>query len=90
MAISATHYLPARVADVPGHMSDIGDDDIELASYMTPSLTSLRQPGIEFGYQSATPLTGHLEKQQQPPSETVRDPQLIIRESVGEKPAGTG
>lgn len=54
MAINAIRYLPERVADVPGLISVIGDDDIELTSYMTQSLTTLRQPGMEFGYQSAT------------------------------------
>ncbi len=82
--------IDADVRVVPGHISDIGDDDIELTSYMTRSLIALRQPAFNFGLQSAKLLTSHLQKQQSPPSETVRDTQLIIRESVGERPAGTG
>ncbi len=89
MAIGAIRSLQERGINVPGNISVVGYDDIELASYMTPSLTTLRQPGFEFGFQSAKLLIDHLDKQQKLPSKFVRNPQLIVRESVGKKPAET-
>jgi LacI family transcriptional regulator/LacI family repressor for deo operon, udp, cdd, tsx, nupC, and nupG len=39
----------ARGIAVPQQLSVVGFDDISLASYVTPALTTVRQPKVELG-----------------------------------------
>lgn len=49
MAISIMHALQESGISVPEQMSIIGIDDIDLASFIRPSLTTLRQPRRQIG-----------------------------------------
>jgi DNA-binding LacI/PurR family transcriptional regulator len=44
MAIGAMHALRDLGLDVPGDVSVVGFDDIDLASHVEPPLTTVRQP----------------------------------------------
>lgn len=49
MAISILYDLQDAGVDVPGQMSLVGIDDIDLASFIRPTLTTLRQPRRQIG-----------------------------------------
>jgi LacI family transcriptional regulator len=49
MAIGAMVGLKEGGLSVPGEVSVVGFDDIHLAGYTTPALTTLRQPAYEMG-----------------------------------------
>lgn len=55
MAIGGMNALEEEGISVPGDLSVIGFDDIQLAEYVQPSLTTIRQPMYESGS-----LAGHL------------------------------
>lgn len=70
---------------VPGDVSVIGFDGIEMSKYFIPRLTTVAQPIQEIARQSVDMLMGILERSEEPSHITV-DSQLIIRESVGPCP----
>lgn len=49
MAISILHALQESNISVPAQMSLVGIDDIDLASFIRPTLTTLRQPRRQIG-----------------------------------------
>jgi LacI family transcriptional regulator len=68
---------------IPGDLSLVGFDDIPEASYVTPTLTTVRQPMRKMGVLAAEMLMSIVEEGQGQTS-TVRLPtQLIVRETTG-------
>ncbi len=67
---------------VPGDLSLVGFDDIPEASYLTPSLTTVRQPLSEMGRIAVRQLMGMLDDPGQPPTRLVLETELIVREST--------
>jgi LacI family transcriptional regulator len=68
---------------IPAKLSVIGVDDPPSASFLSPSLTTLRQPLVQLGYEAVTTL---VEKMQDPESETFVKTlrgELIVRKSTG-------
>lgn len=63
--------------EVPGEMSIVGYDDIQLAQELIVPLTSVRQPMRELGWQAASLLFEQAEKHS-----VSFEPELIIREST--------
>ena len=49
---------------IPEDVSVIGFDDIPIAEYMTPALTTIRQDFAEMGYRSAELLHGMMQGKQ--------------------------
>lgn len=86
LALGAIAELQARGISVPGDVSVIGYDDIPVARYMTPALTTIRQPMNEVGAQAVRLLAEELAK----PSRSSRarrrhqlvDVTLVVRQSV--------
>lgn len=66
---------------VPGRLSVIGFDDIELAQYVTPPLTTIAQPRLKLG-QLAMQMTLNLLEGQQA-QDKVLPGKLVIRQSAG-------
>jgi len=81
-AIGAMRAFRQAGLRVPEDVSVIGFDDIESAGYLTPSLTTLRQPLEQMGELAAEHLIGIINDGQQPLSEVLVDPTLIERESA--------
>jgi len=56
LALGAIRHLKDRGFSVPGDVSVVGFDDIEISSYTIPSLTTVRQPVTEMGQTSVALL----------------------------------
>jgi LacI family transcriptional regulator len=69
---------------VPAQVSIVGFDDIDIAEYMIPPLTTVRQSGFEMGQVAAELLFDMIEQEQN--SDQVEDviltPSLMVRQSA--------
>lgn len=63
-------------------LSVMGFDDIELAPFMVPALTTFAQPKFELGRQAATMMLGLLDSPVQQPTPVILRGRLVVRESV--------
>jgi len=89
MAIGALSALrEARVA-VPAEIAVVGFDDIPIAQYTSPPLTSVRVPIIELGERATTRLVTQLasDRRRKRACETLRT-ELVVRQSCGGSPVG--
>jgi DNA-binding LacI/PurR family transcriptional regulator len=59
----------------------VGMDDIQLAAFMSPRLTTIRQPLKVMGAMAASTLLQRI-KGEKIPEETVVQPELVARESA--------
>jgi LacI family transcriptional regulator len=67
---------------VPGHVSIIGYDDIELAAFSTPALTTVVQPKLEIGTWAADLLIERVQSNRSEGRRVILEPQLKIRLSA--------
>lgn len=81
MAVGAIHAIRQAGRQVPKDISVIGYDDILLASYIDPPLTTIHQPFEEFGRLSAELLIEAVTQDDFQPRVVQLDPKLIIRDS---------
>jgi LacI family transcriptional regulator len=86
-AIGALLECAARSIRVPTDLSVAGFDDIELASEMRPTLTTVRVPSAEIGRRAGERLLARLAGQPVERSERLPAP-LIERESTGVAASG--
>jgi DNA-binding LacI/PurR family transcriptional regulator len=85
MAIGAINAARECGLVVPKDISVVGFDDIPLASFVNPPLTTVRQPAFKKGVNAARMLIEYLESHEMPPSLTM-DVELIVRQSTGQAP----
>ena len=71
--------------DVPGQLSVVGFDDIEVAGYL--DLTTVRQPLLESGRRGARLLLDALEGRQVPPLRELLPLELVVRGTTSPPPA---
>lgn len=81
MALGVLRAVKAIGKKVPEDIAVIGYDDIMLASYSNPSLSTIRQDKFNLGYEAAILLIDMLEGKEQSHARII-DTQLIIREST--------
>jgi LacI family transcriptional regulator len=82
MAIGAISTLEDNGYSVPNDVSIIGFDDVLLARYSRPKLTTLQYP-IDIMAQNAAQIALHISHEQTMPTDTLKFiPQLIKREST--------
>jgi LacI family transcriptional regulator len=81
MALGALKSLQIMGRAVPESMSIVGFDDISIASYCSPKLTTVHQEKYELGYQAAQLLIDMLEGRQVR-HKVVLPSELIVREST--------
>jgi LacI family transcriptional regulator len=81
MAAGAMRALRERSVEIPTDLSIVGYDDVFLARYLTPALTTIRQPLVDMGRTAAHLLLGRLGHTRE---EVVRrfDPELVERQTV--------
>ena len=77
-AINVAKKLNLRV---PEDVAVVGFDDIDIASISSPSITTIRQPAYEIGFQSAELLVSKIERKPSV-SNLILDTELIIRDST--------
>lgn len=82
MAIGVVRALQERGCRIPDDLSVVGFDDIQLASYISPALTTVRQPMYEMGKTAADMLFRALNGQDNAATVTLPT-ELIVRDSTG-------
>ena len=80
MAFGARLALYRRGIRVPEDVSLVGFDDQEVSAFVTPPLTTVRQPGLELGEAAGRSMIGILDNVPYDLPELTTE--LIIRESV--------
>jgi LacI family transcriptional regulator len=89
-AIGAMGAIHERELDIPGDISVIGFDDIEISGYMLPALTTLRVPRREL---ASTAFRALFRERETAPAKGSRSRQhvikttLVVRGSTGSVPA---
>ena len=83
MAIGAIEAVRSRGLNIPADMSIIGFDDIQMAPYLNPPLTTVRQPIREFGVLAVQMLLRRINDPDTLPETVVLPTELILRNSCG-------
>lgn len=82
MALGALDALAERSIQVPGEVALVGFDDVEATQFVTPPLTTVRQPTHEIGTHAVECLLALLSGEEAP-EQTVLPTELVIRRSCG-------
>ncbi len=85
MAIGAMKGARECGLNLPQDMSIVGFDDIHIASYIVPGLTTIHQPAYEMGKQGAKLLFRLMEEKQGKPIQKMLESSLVVRESTLDK-----
>ena len=82
-AIGAMRAIADAGLRCPEDISVIGFDDIASANYMTPRLTTIRQPLKRMGEVAAQLLLRRIQNPKEPYPDTIMfEPELVVREST--------
>lgn len=83
MALGAIHAAWRRGVRVPDDLSIVGVDDVAMAGYLVPPLTTVRQPIAEMGRRATEVLIDLLEGRCDPllVADLLLPPELVIRAS---------
>lgn len=82
-ALGAMSVFREADLSVPRDVSVVGFDDVSLASFAIPPLTTVRQPLLEMGTVAAQTLLDRIEDRAPFIAEIALTPELIIRKSTG-------
>ena len=82
LAIGAAKGFFERGKRIPDDYSIIGFDDVEIAQYLTPGLTTIRQQISLKGQKAVELLLKHIEDPSLPKQEEILPLQLMVRGSV--------
>ncbi len=81
-ALGVIISLNARKYDLPRQFSVMGFDDISFASFVTPSLTTMKQPRLKIGEEAMDLLLALLAGKTPEKKEILLRSELIVRNSV--------
>jgi LacI family repressor for deo operon, udp, cdd, tsx, nupC, and nupG len=81
-ALGVIIALNARRYDLPRQFSIMGFDDISFASFVTPSLTTMKQPRLRIGEAAMDVLLSLLEGTRPDRNQVLLRSELIVRNSV--------
>ena len=82
MAIGAMRALREAGKRIPQDVSVVGFDDMPLASYFDPALTTMRQDTFEMGRIAARLLIQRIEKPESPHQQLFLPAELVVRNST--------
>ncbi|QUM87953.1 substrate-binding domain-containing protein [Moritella sp. 36] len=82
MAMSVINSASKKGISVPEDLSIIGYDDIKLAKYMTPSLTTIHQPKHRLGQKAVDMLLEQIKSKIESNQIIELEPTLVERDSV--------
>jgi LacI family transcriptional regulator len=83
MATGALHATHEAGLCVPADLAIVGFDDVPMASFVNPPLTTIRQPIYELGTIAVKLLIDQLAEHAQRPTQMRIPTQLIVRQSCG-------
>jgi len=83
VAFGALMAIRERGLRVPADVALVGFDDVRLAHYVDPPLTTVRLPAYELGYRAATLLSQFISGKPVEEQEIFLQTELIVRESCG-------
>jgi LacI family transcriptional regulator len=86
LAIGALRAASDMGLRVPADLSLVGYDDIPLASYLTPRLTTSSKDMVRVGREAVKMLLGRIRDPDQPYQRVAVQARFIIRESTGPAP----
>ena len=90
MAIGALAAARDANIAVPAELSIVGFDDIHLAAYINPPLTTIAQPKYELGVIAAELLLARLSDPDLPPQRRLLQAHLVVRHSTAPPPVVPG
>ena len=90
VAIGALRTLRRAGLAVPGEVSVVGFDDIDLAAWTDPPLTTVRQPTEELGRRAVERIATELLDGPSPPGRAILAPVLVRRGTTGPPPLVQG
>jgi len=83
IASAAIAALSERGISVPDDVAVVGYDDSKLAHYTNPSLTSVRQDGVEMGREAVRLLLQYVDDRDAVVDPVIIQPTLTVRRSCG-------
>ena len=83
-ALGVIIALTARRYELPRQFSVMGFDDITFASFVSPSLTTMKQPRLKIGEEAMDLLLALLEDKSVERKQVLLRSELIVRNSVGQ------
>lgn len=85
LAIGAIHEASHRGLHIPGDISIVGFDDLPMAEYTTPSLTTVRMPTAEMAIAAVSAAIAEEEGEDNRDATTLQilKPTIVVRESTG-------
>lgn len=91
MAIGCLSAFNAAGLDVPGDIALAGFDDIPIARYMHPPLTTVRVPIARLGHDSLEKLVRQMQSPDTPRADVATIPcEVVVRASCGSRAHATG
>lgn len=90
MAFGVIRALRELGRRVPEDVSVVGVDDIELAAYCSPPLTTVAQPFAQTGEAAVAHLLRHITAPESAPEPALVEPHLVVRASTAPSPAAPG
>jgi len=86
LAVGVIQAARARGLRVPEDVSEVGFDDLEYATVVTPPLTTIRQPLAEMGRTAVSMLVRLLERQRFEALHVELGTRLVVRDSTAPPP----
>jgi len=83
MVIGAMRAVREAKLKIPEDVAFVGFDDVAIATYADPQLTTIRQPIARFGFNAVEILIDLIENGIKPARRIIMDTELIIRDSCG-------
>jgi DNA-binding LacI/PurR family transcriptional regulator len=81
-ALGAISAFQETGLHVPNDVSVVGFDDIKMAPYINPSLTTVRQPLLKMGEIAARSLLSQIKNGEDYVAEILIEPELVVRKST--------
>ena len=87
IALGAIRRLRSEGLRVPGDVSVVGYDDLPIAAYVDPPLTTIHQPMREVGELAASIVFDQLSGEEPEPGPHLLPARLVVRQSTAPPPA---
>ena len=84
MAVGVVSNALERGFSIPDHLSVVGFDDIPLATYANPPITTINQPKYGMGALATEMLLQRMRNPQIEPRREILDLKIVIRKSTAQ------